>query len=289
MNGAVAYVPGGLAVEDLPQTGLPRSGLTSREVLIWVAVLFGASAASTIGVAALSGVAGKASLSAVELIAWGCALQIMVREKGRESAPALQAGVMLLVAVAAALGGGKLVYPAALVIGALVTWARGWSRAERRFGLIFLAVATYRLLPKVILVVFGDLILRLDTAAAGILLTFVEPGSTWSGDVIRPPNDIGITVAIGCSSFANLSLVTLCYTSMALLDDARWSRRNVAAIFGVYLVVIALNTWRLMLMARSLAAYEYWHNGSGAEIFGVGLSLATVGLCSVGSRWANAR
>jgi len=284
MNIAVKGAPDGASGAILRPTGL-----TTQEGLIWVAVLFLASAATTIGVAALSGVAGRASLSAVELIAWGCALQIVLREKGRVASPPLQTGIMLLVAIAAALGGGKLVYAGAFVIGVLTIWGRGWSPAERRFGLIFLAVATYRVLPKVILVMFGDLILRLDTAAAGVLLTFVVPGSTWSGTLIRPPHDIGITVAIGCSSFANLSLVTLCYTSMALLDGARWSRRNVGALLGVYLVVIGLNTWRLMLMARSIPAYEYWHNGAGAEIFGVGLSLATVGLCSVGSRWANAR
>ena len=154
--------------------------------------------------------------------------------------------------------------------------------------MILFAIAAYRIAAKLLLVLFADVILRLDTAVAGVMLAWVVPGSTWSGTELHPPGGVGITVAMACSSFANLSLVCLCYTSIAVLDGARHSRRNFAAMVGVCLVIIALNTLRLLLMARSLDAYEYWHFGPGSQIFGVGMSAVAVALSSLGSRWANA-
>jgi hypothetical protein len=267
----------------------PPAMLTTREVLAWVVVLYGAM--SLIAVMAKLGVNGlsPASLSAIELIAWGCATMLLLRDPPQPAATPRQALWVVLPLAFAALVPGRIAYFGLFAIAAQVLRGTGWSDNQRRFGVIIVSIALFRVVAKITMVLFADIALRLDTAAAGLMLAWFVPGSTWTGNTLHPPGEVGITVAMACSSFTNLSLVGLCYTSIAVLDGATRSWRNLAAMAGVCLSIIALNTLRLLLMARSLGAYEYWHFGAGAQQFGVGMTVCAVTLSSLGSRWANAR
>lgn len=268
-------------------TAVAIGPMSSRELLAWVAILSAAARLSAIISTELAAGTDRASWSMIELIVWGCAFALLIRDKYATALTARQAWAVGPLLGLTMMLSGNLLYVCLLLIGAVVVRGNGWSYDQRRFGVILMAIGLYRIGSRLVVLLFGDVILRMDTALAGVLMTAYVPGSTWSDNHITPPNDVGITVGMACSSFANLSLVSLCYTSIAILDGATWTRRNLASIAAVWLAIILLNTVRLVLMARSLAAYEYWHNGAGAEIFGVGLSLMTVALCSIGSRWAN--
>lgn len=282
-----APVPAGPGVK--PSETVRAMDMTTREILLWVVALFGAM--SLFGLVARLNTTGlsPASLSAIELIAWGCATTLLLRDTPRPAATPRQALAVLLPLAFSALVSGHIAYLGLFVIGAHLLWGIGWSDNQRRFGVIVFAIALFRVVAKITMVLFADLALRLDTAAAGILLSWFVPGSTWSGTEMHPPGQVGITVAMACSSFTNLSLVCLCYTSIAILDGAHRSWRNLVAMAGVCLSIIALNTLRLLLMARSLDAYEYWHFGLGSQEFGVGMTACAVTLSSLGSRWANPR
>jgi hypothetical protein len=275
-----------------PGTGLAErlarfSELTTREVLIWVALLSGAVRFGNIVTNELAAGTDRASWSMIEIIVWGCALALLLRDKLSVPVSTAQMWCVLPLLGLSMMMSGTMLYIGLMLIGAVVVYGRDWSGNQRRFGVILIAIGLYRIGSRLVVLLLGDVLLRLDTALAGVMMVSLVPGSSWSDNHITPPNDVGITVGMACSSFANLSLVSLCYTSIAILDGARWTRRNGLAVAGVWLAIILLNTVRLVLMARSLGAYEYWHNGPGADMFGVGLSLVTVALCSLGSRWAN--
>lgn len=275
-----------------PGTGLAErlarfSELTTREVLIWVALLSGAVRFGNIVTNELAAGTDRASWSMIEIIVWGCALALLLRDKQSAPVSTAQMWAVLPLLGLSMMMSGTMLYIGLMLIGAVVVYGRDWSGNQRRFGVILIAIGLYRIGSRLVVLLLGDVLLRLDTALAGVMMASLVPGSSWSDNHITPPNDVGITVGMACSSFANLSLVSLCYTSIAILDGARWTRRNGFAVAGVWLAIILLNTVRLVLMARSLGAYEYWHNGAGADMFGVGLSLVTVALCSLGSRWAN--
>ncbi len=278
-------VPHQEASPAAPLAGL--SVLSSREVLIWVALVSGAVRFANIVATELSSGTDRASWSMIELIVWGCALTLLLRDKHTPALTAKQGWSVLPLLGLTMMLSGNMLYVALLALGAVVLRGQDWTPNQRRFGIILMAIGLYRIGSRFVVLLLGDVILRLDTALAGTLMAAFVPGAIWSDNHIQPPHDVGITVGMACSSFANLSLVSLCYTSIAIVDGASWSRRNLRAVAGVWLAIIFLNTVRLVLMARSLGAYEYWHNGDGALMFGVSLSLVTVALCSVGSRWAN--
>jgi hypothetical protein len=152
-----------------------------------------------------------------------------------------------------------------------------------------LAIATQGFSAKWAAILLESPILSFDTALAGVVMQWVTPGSTWAGHSLRPPGGVGVTLYLACSSFANLSLVWLCFASLAALDGVWRAGRAAAAVAGVSLVVFAANTLRIVLMAQSLRMYEYWHYGPGGQMLALALSATTVALCSLGSRWAAAR
>jgi exosortase/archaeosortase family protein len=270
--------------------GKDLSGMTSRELLGWVIASFTlTSICFAIRQTQFKADASGLVIQAVDLIAWACAFLLILRDPDRRRASSVQ------IASVFALIGGAMFLPgrfgtiALLPLGLSMAVTRAWSDEQRRAGAILAAIAMQRLLARVIPILFGDAILKADTAAAGIAMGMVFPGSSWSGNTLKPPHDVGVIVGMPCSSFANLSFVMLCFVSLYAIDRGRPSWRAAAAIAGVCLSVIVINTARLILTARSLESFSYWHDGTGQHIFAVLLTIVSVTLCSLSSRWAAAR
>lgn len=275
----------------IPQSPpLGRIGLTTRELAAWACGLFAlARLADLIG--PHGGSLGRSLdlTDAIGLTAWGCAALLLWRDRQTNPAGRLQTLAVVALLLAGALAPGKIGYVPLLAVGLYLGVGRRWSPDERRVGVILFATGAQRLVSKMVAVLFADPILRLDTALTGTLMQIVVPGSRWSGHVIKPPDSVGITVFMSCSSFANLSLVCLCYTSLSALDGGRLSWRNLLALAAVCASIVVLNMVRLLLIARSLPMFAYWHDGVGSQIFAVVMSVTAVVGCSLGSRWANAR
>jgi hypothetical protein len=269
--------------------------MTRREWLCWVATVFMGVEAGRLAsaAAALSG-ATDSPFNAVRLIAWGCVVLLL-----RRPVPAVPIGGGMSLALLA--GMALLLLPLdralfnfaawVLLSGAalLVLLARDWESTERRAAAVMLAIAAQGFLAKWLAILFESPILAFDTALAGKFMRWVTPGSVWAGHAIRPPGGVGVTLYLACSSFANLSLVWLCFVSLAALDGVARRVRALTVIAGVSLVVIVVNTMRIVLMAQSLSMYEYWHYGRGGQTLALALSITTVALCSLGSRWAAPR
>jgi exosortase/archaeosortase family protein len=108
----------------------------------------------------------------------------------------------------------------------------------------------------------------------------------WHGNIISGPSGFGIILYSGCSSFHNLSLAMLCWLTVSRVRNQDWRARDLLTGGAIGAAMIACNVVRLCLMAWSPAFYEYWHNGSGAQIFAVGASVMVLVLSLYGSRSA---
>lgn len=270
-----------------------RSGrtLSRRELVGWAVLLFAFAQLADLLQFEMGDAAegNRQVMDAIALIAWGAVAAMLWRDRADAPARSWQVATMLLLAGVGAVATGRAMFVPLGVAGLVLVLGKGWSPGQRGAGIILFAMAFQKLGAKAIAMLLADPILRLDTAAAGAALRLIVPGTTWSGTMIKPPHDVGVMVQMPCSSFSNLSLVCLCYTSLAVLDGARSSRRNLLAVAAACLVVAALNTVRLLLMARSLATFQFWHEGAGNDLFAVTMSIAAVVLSSLGSRWANRR
>jgi hypothetical protein len=264
--------------------------LSTRELAAWVCGLFALARLADL-VGPHGGGLGRSleMTDAIGLTSWGCAAVLLWRDTAATAVRRGQLLITLALLAVAALAPGRVGYILLAASGLMLAFGPNWSSNERRVGAILFATGLQRVMAKILAVLFGDFILRLDTALAGMVMQLIVPGVQWSGHTIKPPDGVGIQIYMGCSSFANLSLVCLCYTSLSALDGGRLRGRNMLAASGVCAVIVALNTVRLLLMARSLPMFVYWHTGFGSQIFAVVMSVAAVVLCSVGSRWANAR
>lgn len=129
-------------------------------------------------------------------------------------------------------------------------------------------------------------LLHVETAVVGTLLETARPGTMWQDNVITGPNGFGIIVYTGCSSFHNLSLAMLCWLTVSKLRNQSWSNRDLVVGSAVGATIVLLNVMRLFLMTWDIDLYHYWHDGVGAEIFGIGASITILLISLFGSRSA---
>ncbi len=107
------------------------------------------------------------------------------------------------------------------------------------------------------------LLLRAETAAVGMILTAVRPGTVWQDNIITGPDGYGILVYRGCSSFHNLSLAMLCWLTISRMRYQNWRARDLMTGAAVAGAMILLNLVRLCLMAWNIRLYHYLHVGRG--------------------------
>jgi len=130
---------------------------------------------------------------------------------------------------------------------------------------------------------FAVPLLRAETAAVGIVLEAVRPGTLWQDNIITGPSGFGIVVYAGCSSFHNLSLAMLCWMTISRLHHQNWRSRDLVTGAAVGATMIILNLVRLCLMSWNIDFFHYWHDGLGAEIFAIGASLTIVSISLYGA------
>ena len=87
-----------------------------------------------------------------------------------------------------------------------------------------------------------------------------------------------------CSSLANMSLAVLCWIALAQLLDHKWRNMDVAWGMLACLAVVAINVFRMGLMAQSLNYYEAVHSNLGDMIANIIFLVAVLGICLRGVR-----
>lgn len=119
-------------------------------------------------------------------------------------------------------------------------------------------------------------LLRADAALVSLVLSVVGDGEVYREEsVVGIAGRRGIIVYAPCSSFHNISLGLLCWVAVTKLVRVNWVRGDAAIAALIVATVIILNVGRLTIIASRPEDYEYWHVGSGAEMF-VWLTTAAV-------------
>lgn len=182
-----------------------------------------------------------------------------------------RAGELRLPAWAGALCAGLLLVPSTLVAavallmaGATAAWS---SRGAARWGAIGMAGLGALHLGGVLGQEALGALTHLEAWATHALLSWVEPGLTLAGPVLRMPDGHGIAVLAGCSLAhflppALLALVVMRRSTSPSLPLAR-------PILVLTMALLALNLLRLMLLAWSPIAYGWGHGVLGTNLFGL--------------------
>jgi exosortase/archaeosortase family protein len=151
--------------------------------------------------------------------------------------------------------------------------AAGADRNLRAAGIVLLALSTQLVWGPIFFQLFTPELLRADGYLVGEILTSLRPDIVWRETTFAAPDGHAIALVGGCSSFNNISTALLACVAITMLTRTEWVRRDIAVIAIVTVVMILLNTLRICLLAWSHASHVYWHDGAGAQIFGVGQTL----------------
>ena len=258
---------------------------TRRELFIWfAAILFATKCLQS--VLQVSGLSFRDSLfiqaagiNAFQLLAWFVVFRLLIQEPSGAPASRQDFVVIGLLGITNVLLGVTNVMPAQRTIWIVATLAAiyifltntkgSYSRAA---AIVLLALCVQALWGPIIFSLFAFDLLRADAAIVGAVLDVTRSGYTWHDNVIETQNH-AIVIFGNCSSFHNVSLAMLCWVTLTKLNRPNWIATDFIFGAAVCIVMIAVNVTRLYVAALDAASYEYWHNGDGAHIFRVGVSL----------------
>lgn len=137
------------------------------------------------------------------------------------------------------------------------------SDAQRRAGLVMLALTGPLIWGRLLLHLFQVPILALDAHIVGAAI-----GSRVDGNVVQfAGGGDQFLVAGACSSVHNISLAILLWTTAAMLFRIRIGRNYILIGCAMAALMFALNVLRLSAIGLFPGQFEFWHTGGGAAIF----------------------
>ena len=136
-------------------------------------------------------------------------------------------------------------------------------------GIVMLALMTHFTLAPLFFRMFLDQILTADTAIVALAFHFLRPDLVWtsSTQITNPSSHFGIILVGGCSAFGHLSAALLVHLTWAMKYRTYLSRYDVVAVSATAIVIIIVNTARLVLTGWDMSGFQFWH-GSGSLRFG---------------------
>ena len=156
-----------------------------------------------------------------------------------------------------------------------------WLRTPdlRRIGLILLFIALQRgqgMTPLHALVSWVD-----TRVLTGFMALIGQPVTRIGNLVVSSGMPDGLVILAGCAS-SNLMLpMGLGLAILLLISRDQLKRTDYGWIALTLAIAVAINIVRLSLMLGSHAAYESWHEGTGASIVSVAGLIVTMGIWMV--------
>jgi hypothetical protein len=267
------------------------SGFPRRWVFVWMLTIFFLNqligAARSIPLLSLTDIfLAFCAIGVFQCLAWYTILRLVLYGDSKAvcSWPIISALVGVGAVIFVPTRGSLWVAAAGLGIYMLVSCGRDFH--TRAAGVVLLALSVQEFFGRIFFQLISFPLIEAETAIVGTALAMMLPGTVWYENVITVPSGHGIVLYPYCSSFHNVSLGLLCWISVTSLH--RVCRRSSDYLWGLLIVgtVIVLNTARLYFMALGANSYEYWHDGTGSEIFEIGASLSVLLLALYGSRSA---
>ena len=205
----------------------------------------------------------------------------------RLRSPSLRADALAAICViAAAFLGWEVI--AVFAASAFLYFRNRSSIDDRAAAAVTAAVGMQALIAPFIFMKLSGYLLPLDAAAAGGLLKVFVPLSSFHGTFIWGPSGHSVNVLAGCSSFHNLSLASLCWVTITMMQRPYWTWRDPLIFATAAALQIVCNVARLTLVSANLAMYHFWHQGLGTHIFAAAATSSAIVISYYGARWAAA-
>jgi exosortase/archaeosortase family protein len=267
---------------ELPASPAAVTGIGRREAFLWTAICLLANQAVQL-VDTSSFDAFATSLLTQNYIYWlACYVVIYRLHVTDRTARATRLDGSLVLAICVLIfftsflpyrfGTGLL---ASITAGYFLT-ANGGDRNIRAAGGVLLALSTQLVWGPILFQLFTPELLRADAALVGEVLASLRPDIIWHNTTFLSPDGHAIALIGGCSSFNNVSTAVLACVAIAMLMRTEWVRRDFATLAIACAVMILVNTLRLCLLAWSGEMHAFWHDGAGAQILGIGQTLAVL-------------
>ncbi|MFL6856543.1 MAG: hypothetical protein ACJ8DZ_08590 [Allosphingosinicella sp.] len=152
--------------------------------------------------------------------------------------------------------------------------------AERRAGLIALAMTGPLLWGRFLLALFGGPLLAADTWLVG-----AATGAAHAGNILAFADGSGrIGVAPGCSSWQGMSLAILMWVTVNQWFRVPFSRRAAATCAAALAATVAINVARIGAMVRFPAHLEAIHVGWGWHLAMWATLVSVTAICLWGAR-----
>lgn len=272
------------AALELPASTGAAGSLGRREIFFWLVIgLFANQALQLVDTQSFQAFA--ASLATQNYIYWLACYAVIHRLSLSDNA----AGATRLdLAVAAMLGVAILLsslLPYRVAIGLLATvlagyilMTSGWDRNLKAAGAVLLALSGQLVWGPVLFQFFTPQLLHVDAALVGEILTSLRPDIVWTGTSFQGPAGHSIALVGGCSSFNNVSTAVLACVTIAMLTRTEWVRRDLAAVVIACTAMILINVLRICLLGWNAALHQFWHDGAGVQILGIGETLVVLAI-----------
>lgn len=137
----------------------------------------------------------------------------------------------------------------------------------RAASAVAMAVAVQAIWAPLLFSKISFFFLRIDAAVVGWLVSFLVPGTTWTGLEVSTPSEHVVAIYEACASFHNVSLASLCWVTLTMLHRQYWLKSDIIIGLTAALIQFIFNIWRLIFVCMSLPMYEFWHEGIGKHIF----------------------
>jgi len=218
-------------------------------------------------------------VSALVWIACAIAIAFLLDDQGDHiTIIDIVVGAAFLVLVALPSGGTS--WLGVTVLGFYLLLIAGPAISRQRGAKVLIAVAVPMLWSRLLFRFFSESILHLDASLVGRVL-----GTATAGNIVRFADGSGDLVILpACSSLAGLSLVVLCWVTVAQTAQHPWSMKDAVWCVLAAVSVVAVNVTRISIMGLSEAHYEALH-GTWGNFTTNAITLCLIaGFCMLGVR-----
>ena len=188
--------------------------------------------------------------------------------------PALQASALTGLFLLALFGAATFLFKPEfvnvflLVATAALLASHPKADASRRLAICFLLIVAAGLVGSSLFAPLHSFWARIDARLLYTTLSLLGEDPVIQGVVVSIPRiGRGLSVEYVCSTTWVVTLPLFTFVQLTILRHGWLNWRDVKALAAMLALIWLVNIGRLVAMSPSQESYEYWHFGTGAEIF----------------------
>jgi exosortase/archaeosortase family protein len=228
-----------------------------------------------------------AEANLIQLFAWYAACVLLHAASPRLATTRDMAAAFLIAftMVVANLLAAPLLFGVAVTAGAIYLFATSKDDTPLRAAATVLTALTLNAIwGPLAFSICAEAFLWADTNVVVAALKLLKPDISIAEFAVLAPDGHRIVILDQCSAFHNITLAMLACAAMAMLTRQRWRMRDTLILTAACALMFAMNAARIFLMALGRESYVYWHDGQGAALFGLVVTMTIFALSYLGIR-----